>query len=1547
MPGSPDKNSPGPSLRGLLSFLVFALLLIAGFLVVRPVSTALRQRMDLLRDQLLSRGEELIGRRIEYESLGPSFLGGIDIRSLKILGKGPVPLLSASRFRLSWSLWDLLRNDVRGIRGLQIDRPELYIDPREDRDLPDLLTRLRGIPGGGGLSVDVFSFRIRNGNFRIENSGSLSGINLDAEFRNGRIEAQGIWDAEFRFDEQFVTGVFSKLDLAPVLAGLPGGPSLNLSAAGRFRLSCESDLSGGNAYVFLPFVAEDRFRSNGLELNLELKDRVLSLSNESPGMTGKSPLSIALDYGLDRGEISGRLSARSYSPGDTLKFLGSLKDYNRFLTLRATGDAAFNYSAGDFDYRADLSGRIPPNLPLGNSGFAVKLAGNGDRIDFDRMELVLVRGNRRDSPGGTLGFRGGVDLRSLNPAGILSVQDLSFTGRGSIDTVLAVSSRGRDIHVAGERLTAGGAEFTALELDLHREEVGLNFSATGQSAAEALIRVDGTLDYAPLHLETRITLDSFSARDFAKAALPLVERFELPDRLPPVVPRIWESLLGDTQVTTELFASTDFDQILFNAPRLVISYSGFKDFIALFSLSGTGRHFSLDGGQILWDGGSARITGQSDFSDTENITFSLNAGYGDLNYYLEGALLDRRSLSIQGSYGINGFIISMGDGDYSGRFQGENIPVQIGERIASAGFNLDMGYRSSESWFLDLAGLELEDFAAGPGFGGTGLLRLSGRADQSQILVRDIYFDDSRGALRGGGSFSPAGNGKYRGNLSVFGDGHEESYTVDLSWVSAERQEEEREEEQRGVMNTAFLDNLSWSKGPSAFWDTLSILEFPWTPGKSQSPPQSAEFSVESSMEYPAESPGLKLRVSGAGMRLGRFFSKIPNVRADGVLDLEWQSLKDFNARLSIQSLGSVQGGKAISAGGQVFIDGRGLRVEDLRLAVGKLEILAPSLRLSMDESRMEGSGRIQGKLSSTELALNFSLDSQFAPMDSWLDYGAALKNLQGTIGLRDMVIGGRGRDELFNFVFSRQGEGLVFSGGPDDMIFFNIKQGGAFIAAFADPFPVRGILQGTLGLDGIDAQGDNITVNLPALWQFSPTRDDFDITAGYAIGSLQIRGPLENPEIYGRARGEGLRMRVPRFVTYDIIPVDMTLVFDGNEIRFDDIAVSSGRGRGTVSGRFLLEKWVSDTFSLNITVGKDHPLPFEFDVGGILAQGTTSGVLNLDMVSRILNISGDLIAQETEISLNASEIAAAQRGELWEDSDNPVITDISITAGKKVEFLWPTREFPMLQAYADLGARARVHVNSLDRSFTFTGDVKLRGGEIFYFERSFYIRNGILTFREDQNQFDPRITVRAETRDRASNGPVTISMVVDNAPLQSFTPRFESRPALSQTEILSLLGQNFVGAAGEDGSVAAPFLSSSADLLAQSRVMRRMQGALRDLLHLDMFSVRTQFIQRAAISFMGIEDRPVDRIGWVGNYFDNTSVFIGKYIGSEMFAQAMLSLRYDEKKRTFGGYTFEPDFGIELRSPLGNIQWNLVPAHPENWYIDDISFTISWNFSF
>jgi hypothetical protein len=244
---------------------------------------------------------------------------------------------------------------------------------------------------------------------------------------------------------------------------------------------------------------------------------------------------------------------------------------------------------------------------------------------------------------------------------------------------------------------------------------------------------------------------------------------------------------------------------------------------------------------------------------------------------------------------------------------------------------------------------------------------------------------------------------------------------------------------------------------------------------------------------------------------------------------------------------------------------------------------------------------------------------------------------------------------------------------------------------------------------------------------------------------------------------------------------------------------------------------------------------------------------------------------------------------------------------------------------------------------------VNIRGGEIFYFERSFYIRSGTLTFRENENRFAPRLSARAEVRDRNDDGPVTISMIVDNAELFSFTARFESTPALSQMEIFALMGQSLAGTGLDENtdSVQRAVLSSATDILAQFLVIRQLEQQIRNFTRLDMFSMRTQFFQNYLFTSFGLMQAPVDRPFDVGNYLNNTTFFGGKYIGQDIFVQSMVSLRYDANKADFWGLSSELDFGVELQSPLFNIRWNFIPTHPENWFVNDNAITLTRRWSF
>jgi hypothetical protein len=167
--------------------------------------------------------------------------------------------------------------------------------------------------------------------------------------------------------------------------------------------------------------------------------------------------------------------------------------------------------------------------------------------------------------------------------------------------------------------------------------------------------------------------------------------------------------------------------------------------------------------------------------------------------------------------------------------------------------------------------------------------------------------------------------------------------------------------------------------------------------------------------------------------------------------------------------------------------------------------------------------------------------------------------------------------------------------------------------------------------------------------------------------------------------------------------------------------------------------------------------------------------------------------------------------------------------------------------------------------------------------------------------------------------------------------------------EIFSLLGQSLTGTQVDEntGNIQRAFLSSGADMLAQFVVVRQLERQIRKISRLDMFSVRTQILQNAFFDAAGLRQIPVDRIGSVGNYFDNTTVFLGKYIGADMFAQTMLALRYDENKTSYGGLSFEWDIGVEFQTPLLNIRWDFIPAHPENWWVNDNSITLTWRKTF
>jgi translocation and assembly module TamB len=1255
---------------------------------------------------------------------------------------------------------------------------------------------------------------------------------------------------------------------------------------GRISGEYSGDLNEGSATVEIPSITGNFFRLRPVSFGFFLFGNQLEIRK----IYDRFPAAISLVYDFENKKLNGRLEAENLALRDFLSFTGDYRKYNSALALRVSGKADLERENPDsFQLSVNFSGNEGENLFLKKANLEMTATGNKDRIIIDALDFT--------SSSGALEFKGGIDFNNagfnrLAPYGFLSLSDFRLHGDRGISGDIFLNTTGQDTNLFTENLTAGNAKLAALDVSIHQGEDGISFALSAfnfddkanDSGYEDDFRISTIFINGSADYDPRQIQANVRLDSFAMGdILSFVEPLVPLSAIPSVVRFVAE----DLSVTTEIFFITDYTHILFNAPRIVAAYEGLQEVLAAASFSGTDRGMELSSCRITWNNVTAEFNGYADFSDPNDILFSFGASLQNLTYSFEGMIQDQTNITVRGSYGIQATLVADESGFRTGYARGDFVPFPSGNNFASLSFLFSFSYDSPSYWRTRIERFEVSSLTTPSS--SAALLRFTGEAGERGLRIPDFFFDDGHGALSG--------------DIAVNWDTAYKNFFFRTDIASNNRSE-------FYALEGAYSDNL------------------------------------------------LSLVLSGQGMQFSRFSNV--NASADGNLRLQWKSPADFELEMTLPSFAMRWQNEIIRVSAQMNANNDELLARRLKINYSDLEVSMPFIRIDRAAARAETEAEIWGMLSERPLNILLSGNARFNPAETWVDLYKNFKSLNAVLTVEsahysDIVA----NPFSFSFDCSQESSGYAMSldGGPKDMLRFRYNPerggGGVFYTALSGPSPVRGTLAGFVNLNSnsIDAQGTDIYVDLGSLSRFIiPPDSAVEFPGGIITASIRVAGSLEDPEFYGTARGTSARIVVPQYIPEPIRPVPVNFVFSGNEITFGPVDAIIGNGGGKVSGWFRFDQWVPNIFSIDIQVPQETSITYDLNISGFLANGQASGKLVLTMEDMILSIAGDLTAHDTEMSVNADEIALAREGRgafASEDQKVSVITDINVRTGRRVEFFWPSVDFPVIQANADMGTGIHVTSDSMAKRFTLNGDVKLRSGEIFYLERNFYIREGTLFFRENEAEFDPKISARAEIRDQAKIGPVTISMIIDDAPLRSFSPRFVSAPPLSQLEIYSLLGQAPQG----EGTPRNLAMATSAvmDSLTQFAVINRFQRQVRNYLGMDMLSLRTQLLQNVVIQAAGGQflENASDRPYRLGNYFDNTTVFIGKYIGTGMFGEAMLSFKSDENKIDWGGLVLVPELGFELRNPLFDIQFNMVPLHPENLFVADVSFSLVWRRTF
>lgn len=690
---------------------------------------------------------------------------------------------------------------------------------------------------------------------------------------------------------------------------------------------------------------------------------------------------------------------------------------------------------------------------------------------------------------------------------------------------------------------------------------------------------------------------------------------------------------------------------------------------------------------------------------------------------------------------------------------------------------------------------------------------------------------------------------------------------------------------------------------------------------------------------------------------------------ADGELDARADAQLVPLLRLGVQTLrGSISGSVAVEGA----LDSPTIRV-DAELVDGKFNNDPVELagRVELGPSGVtvaDGSARyvrtrardLAGELSLEDgsLALSGVLEQNTAengPITVSVDASGSFAEVTelGDVVTSDfdgaLVLGGlpveADQPSRWSFAVSRSDRTTRASGGPQDAVSLTLEPDGAFEASIAAPLPVRFDAIGFLEGGAIEADLTGVWGDLARLWAAIDS-PGFAFTGGTATGSVRIVGPLNDPDFYGTLVAEQVTAGVD--VVPDILgPVRSFIVFDEKVFSVREATVPAGEARARVGMEAVLDRWVPQEYRVSIVTEEGRPVRVLGDFGGVAVDGSAAGTLVVSGDTGITRLSGDLTASSTNITLSeqTEQEPTAEEGDLG--------VDLTVRTGRGVQFLWPTDTFPILRGFADVGESIRITYESASSSYTVTGGVDIQGGEVFYFDRSFYIREGRITFDEDELEFDPLLTVNAEIREVADEGPVEIYLVADERPLSEFTPQWRSDPPLSEAAILALLGGNvFVSESGQPIDLSEAVLLTS-DVVSQFGIIQGFESTVRETLQLDLFSIRTQLFQNLLRGVIDQdEEYPLDTsVPSLGQYLDNTTLFMGKYLGTDLFLELLVQLRASDstalETRSLAGIEVESELGLEWQTPFFLLEWAFFPRDPSSLFLADNTISFSWDYSY
>jgi len=471
----------------------------------------------------------------------------------------------------------------------------------------------------------------------------------------------------------------------------------------------------------------------------------------------------------------------------------------------------------------------------------------------------------------------------------------------------------------------------------------------------------------------------------------------------------------------------------------------------------------------------------------------------------------------------------------------------------------------------------------------------------------------------------------------------------------------------------------------------------------------------------------------------------------------------------------------------------------------------------------------------------------------------------------------------------------------------------------------------------------------------------------GLFTGDVLIDGDLTDPDYYGTMSANAVSVSLFWLPDQVLTVKNPVLSLYENLFTLPLTKTIASKSDGTIAeGLFSMEAEF-ENWNLN-----------QYDLEAIIDKGTASVYVPVPAIDMVVeaeakgdfNITGSL---QEELLFGDIYIDSGQVGFGIKDLPDWFLPkartsiDMNFTTGRNASFVYPNEESPIVSAVLADNQQFSISLTAPAMTFALEGDLNLRSGEIYYIQENFYITEGSIIFPELTNlnieSSEPKINLRARLRKFDSNSErIDIYLILQNNSLTNINPRFESIPARSTNEILQLLGQNFLSSSETDSqesgfssvlsaATAATDVISRLGIIQGTGVSFGFSSIIKESFGLDVFTIRSNLIQNLLLDAIpGITSE--DTSSPFSRYLDNTTIYLGKYFGDELYLQGLLTLRRDSTgdRTSFlaSDLAIDTELNIEWLNDLATFSFFTQPEELSIFNLfDTMGFSVTKNFEF